>query len=314
MITVRNMLSISYAIGLQLRETLHEIDSLRTQILDLPASIKTENKIAWEAMATRIWATLTLDGYDAPKQLVTGILAHPQKPTKSVARILGLKNVYDSIHQTWRANPKPVPLTALESLFTALYPPTMNFADYEVSLKEILSYLEAKQEHPVIQAALGHGLVLSIPGFPEPGLLARSFHYLLLAKNGYDIRGYIAPDRQWAGDPAYGHLALPGVDGSSTQWIEYIAGTMHDTLSQLLKDMQESRFHIDFPPSFWELSDRQKEILSRLTNPEEKVTNRQVQREFNVSQITASRDLAKLVSLGLLYPHGKGRSVYYTKL
>jgi len=35
---------------------------------------------------------------------------------------------------------------------------------------------------------------------------------------------------------------------------------------------------------------------------------------FKVSQITASRDLSKLGALGLLFIHGKGRSVYYTKI
>ncbi len=44
------------------------------------------------------------------------------------------------------------------------------------------------------------------------------------------------------------------------------------------------------------------------------ITNKKVQKLFKVSQITASRDLAKLASVGLLFTHGKGRSVYYTKV
>lgn len=65
--------------------------------------------------------------------------------------------------------------------------------------------------------------------------------------------------------------------------------------------------------SLWKLNDRQKKILDIMENPELKITNKIVQKQFGISQITASRDLAKMVNLGVLLPHGKGRSVFYTK-
>ena len=65
--------------------------------------------------------------------------------------------------------------------------------------------------------------------------------------------------------------------------------------------------------SLWRLSNRQKLIMEKLENPNIKITNREVAKMFAVSQITASRDLSKMVNLGILLPHGKGRSVYYTK-
>jgi len=61
------------------------------------------------------------------------------------------------------------------------------------------------------------------------------------------------------------------------------------------------------------LNDRQNKILERLENPNLKITNKDVQKMFGVSQITASRDLSKMANLGILLPHGKGRSVFYTK-
>ena len=61
------------------------------------------------------------------------------------------------------------------------------------------------------------------------------------------------------------------------------------------------------------LSERQIKIFSLFDIPDVKITNRIVQREFGVSQITASRDLAKLFTLGLIYQKGRGRSVYYVK-
>jgi len=70
----------------------------------------------------------------------------------------------------------------------------------------------------------------------------------------------------------------------------------------------------NLPSSFWKLNGRQQSILSVLENPGEKITNKDVQKKFGVSQITASRDLSHLTTLGLLLAHGKGRSVYYTKV
>jgi Fic family protein len=147
-------------------------------------------------------------------------------------------------------------------------------------------------------------------------VFARLVHYLFLAKYGFDIRGYVTAERVWQDDTAtYTRLIDAYIkDHTLTRWLEYIAQSMQTTLETTLTDIQESRFHIEYPASFWELSDRQKEILKCMENPQASMTNRQVHKRFKVSQITASRDLSRLTSLGLLYPHGKGRSVYYTKI
>ncbi|MCX6791801.1 MAG: hypothetical protein NT149_02070 [Candidatus Gottesmanbacteria bacterium] len=311
------MLSFSYTISLQLRETLNTINRLRTQILTLPLSPKTETKLIWEGIAIRTWATLSLAGYDVPKHEVATILANPAKPTRAITTILGLRNAYDFIHTEWRANPRPVSLSALETLFGFTDPTESKvFPLIEPSLKELLSYLTAQEEHPIIQAGITHMHILTLPELPEPGLLARLVHYLFLAKYGFDIRGYVTPERVWQGDTAtYTRLiASYRRDHTLTQWLEYIAQSTQNNLETILTDIQESRFHIEYPAAFWELSDRQKEILTLMDTPEATMTNRQIHKRFKVSQITASRDLAKLTSLGLLYPHGRGRSVYYTKI
>src|SRR5512143_2722467 len=109
------MLSFAYTKDLQLHEILRDIDRLRSQILTLPIPVKTEYKLQWEALAIRIWSTLALSEYDVPKQYVTAILAHPTRPTRSVTMIQAQRAVYDYIHASWRANPKPVNLTAIET-------------------------------------------------------------------------------------------------------------------------------------------------------------------------------------------------------
>jgi hypothetical protein len=311
------MLSFSYTSTLQLRETLNAINRIRTQILTLPLPPKTESKLAWEGTAIRTWATLSLENYDIPKHEVATILANPVKPTRAIARILGLRRAYDIIHSEWRANPRQVSLPALETLFDLTYPNQPKiFSSVESSIKELLSYLDAQEEHPIIQAAIANMHILTIPEFEEPGIFARLTHYLFLAKYGFDIRGWVTPERIWQADmTTYTRLINAYTrDLNLTQWIEYIAQSMQTNLEAILADIQGSRFHVEYPASFWELSDRQKEILTLMDTPNASITNRQVHKRFKVSQITASRDLAKLTSMGLLYPHGKGRAVYYTKI
>jgi hypothetical protein len=311
------MLSFSYTISLQLRESLNAITRLRTQILTVPLSPKTETKRTWEGTAIRTWATLSLAGLDVPKHEVATILANAVKPTRAIARILGLRHAYDLIHDQWRANPRPVSLLALETLYDLSYPAQPKiFSSIEPSIKELLSYLDAQEEHPVIQAGIAHMHILTIPEFPDPGIFARLTHYLFLAKYGFDIRGWATPERIWQTDEATYKRLIDAYtrDLTLTQWLEYIAASMQTNLETILSDIQESRFHIEYPASFWELSDRQKEIMRLMETPQASITNRQVHKRFKVSQITASRDLAKLTSLGLLYPHGKGRAVYYTKI
>lgn len=313
------MLSFSYTIALQLRETLNSVNRLRTQILILPLTTKTETKLAWEAIAIRTWATLSIAGLNAPKHEVATILANPAKPTRAITTILRIRSAYDFIHSEWRANPRPVSISALETLFDFAYPhpnDSRSFATIEPSLKELLSYLAAEEEHPVIQAGIAHMHILTMQGIAEPGVFARLVHYLLLAKYGFDIRGWVTPDRVWQTDTETYTRLTAGYrrDHTLTRWLEYIAQSMQTNLETLSADITESRSHIEYPAAFWELSDRQKEILVLMDTPDAAITNRKIHKRFKVSQITASRDLAKLTSLGLLYPHGKGRSVYYTKI
>jgi hypothetical protein len=311
------MPAFSYTISLQLHETLRIINRVRSHILSLPLPPKTETKLAWEGTAIRTWATLSLAGYTVPKHEIATILANASHPTRGIASIPGMRNAYTYIHDQWRANPRPVTLSAMETLFSFCYPQVPHsFSPIETSLKELLTFVSAQEEHPVIQAAIAHMHILTLTDLPDPGLFARLVHYLFLAKYGYDIRGWVTPERVWQTDAAtYDRLiATYRRDQTLTGWIDYIAQSMQTNLETLLSDITQSRFHIEYPPSFWTLSDRQKDILSLMDTPGAAITNRQVHTRFKVSPITASRDLAKLTSLGLLYPHGKGRAVYYTKI
>ncbi|OGK57462.1 hypothetical protein A3H83_03340 [Candidatus Roizmanbacteria bacterium RIFCSPLOWO2_02_FULL_39_8] len=77
--------------------------------------------------------------------------------------------------------------------------------------------------------------------------------------------------------------------------------------------MNDSSNNPIFSTRLLSLNSRQREIIQMLEDPKSRITNKQVQKKFSVSQITASRDLAKLTIVGVLFSHGKGRSTWYSK-
>lgn len=316
MIMACNMLSFDYTIDLQLSETLADIDTLRNHILSLPMSPKAEVKLQWEALAIRTWSTLALSGLNAPKHHVATILANPTKPTRGTETVYAIRAATQYIHSSWRANPKAVNLSGLETLYAMLTPhPDIPFSQVETSLTELITYLSEEHAHPVIQASIAHLFILTMTQGRDLGLFACMTHYAILSKFGYDLRGFVTPQRSWREDMAtYRRLRDIYVETHHMNlWLAFMAECMRHTLETLSKDIEESRFHIEFPKSFWELTDRQKQIMRFLETPEATITNRKATKRFKISTITASRDLSRLTSLGLIYPHGKGRSVYYTK-
>lgn len=308
------MLSFAYTIDLSLKDSITRIDQTRRHILSLPLPVHSEQKLAWEGNAIRTWATLALAGHDLPRAHIAALLSHPTKPTRSVSTIYRLRECYQFIHTSWRGNAKAVSVAALETLFTTLSPDKTNvFREHESDVKELLAYVGTGTEHPVIQAALAHRHVLRTFADGDAGVFARMAHYLFLAKYGYDVRGWATPDRVWtATGKSYARLIAQ--NDSLNPWLSYIIQSELTDLTNLLANIQTGTFHVEYPQRFWELSQRQKAILTSLEDPHAKITNRDVKRSFKISQITASRDLARLTTLGLLYPHGKGRSVYYTKI
>jgi Fic family protein len=107
---------------------------------------------------------------------------------------------------------------------------------------------------------------------------------------------------------------LSRAEGNLTLWLEYFAFCIMTSLEKTAEVIKNQKFGKELPASFWKLNIRQKQILYYLENPDMKITNKEVQKMHGVSQITASRDLTELTTLGHLFARGKGRSVFYTKV
>ena len=315
------MVPFSYTLSDQLKASLQKTDALRIQMLITPLPPKAELKIRWEAMLDRVYYTLILDKSSVQKRTLVDVLtASPQikkrkLPTPEEKQVTRFKHGLDLIEQEWLVTDKPVTVRAVINLHTLACSGQYRTGDTE--LPQLMSYLEANPDHPVVQAAVVYACMYRIDAFTEGnGRIASLLALLLLYKAGYDCRGLLALEKEWLNQPQVYHEKLEQGMHSSymTSWIEYFAETLAGNLERKLQDMKVPLKTSESSKSFFDLNNRQKAIMSMLNEPGIRITNRDIQKQFKISQITSSRDLAHLVLLGLLVPHGKGRSVFYTKL
>jgi Fic family protein len=230
--------------------------------------------------------------------------------------ILKYKTALDYLNQEWLVNPKNVTLRDLLSLYDIFGKGSLNGPSS--NLQDLLDYIQAHRENPIIQSGVAFlGIERTTPFTTGNSRFARLLAYLFLYKDGYDVKGLIQFDKKWAEDLSLLNDALRvGLSAASiTIWLEFYAQSIIENLRATLEEIGKTKdYNIGLDNSLWEINDRQKEILNLLEQPNTTITNRKVTKRFKISQITASRDLSKLATLGLLFPHGKGRSVYYTKV
>lgn len=312
------MIHLSYTLSLGLKETLKEIDSLRAGILLSIVPPKTELKLRWETTVNRVFCSLNLAGSELTKTQVEKILTDPPKKLEPEEKeVVKYKKALDYIYQHWLVNPQIITTKTVVSLHDLYHPGKLRSS--ETVIKDFLKYLQINPEHPVVQSAVALAQITTLSPFAQAnGITARLLAYLFFYKYGYDFRGILVFEKEWQKKPPVFRETLQRAikNGNLTLFIEYYAQTvasqLKEALSLLKTEPQEKT-----PASslnLWNLDDRQKAILNYLEQPETTITNRKVQKLFKVSQITASRDLAKLAQLGLIFSHGKGRSIYYTKV
>lgn len=316
-ICLGGMFSISYNASSILMEQIKKIDSLRTQLLLTPISPKTELKLRWEAMIQRIYWSLALSGNTLTKNEMIRLITNQNKDnlTSEERDVIEYKKGLDYISHEWLASTKTVSTETILSLHELACPG--RFILTETKIESFFDYLKSSTEHPVIQAAIAQiGLIHLRPFTNGNGRTARLLALLFLYKYGFDFRGLLCLEEYWRRDitTLQFETKLSIERGNVTNWLEYFAKAVVTQLEKTTQQILAKRGESNLPGAVWELNDRQKEILAHMENPALTMTNKKVQKMFRISQITASRDLSKLAILGLLFAHGKGRSVYYTRI
>jgi len=316
------MMNLSYNLSAELKENLQKVETLRRVILLTPISSQFKLRFRWEAMLERIYWSLS-DKSISKKDLI-GLFTKQEKKnlTEIEKELLNYKKALDYISQNWLVSRKAVTLKTILTLHEIACRQTLRksignlFRINEVPLRQIMDYIQTGTEHAVIQSGIAYIQVVNISPFTEGNRrVGRLLSYLFLYKSGYDFDRYLVLERFLGEDKEVvaKHMQEAIRSRNLTVWLEYFSRELTTQLEKIKADLESVRFRIELPVFFLQLNERQKTILTWLEQPDISLTNRDVQKRYKVSQITASRDLVKLVNLGLLYPHGKGRSVSYTK-
>ncbi len=312
------MVNLSYSLSASLIESLQRIDNLRQKILLTPLSPKAELKMRWEAMVNRLyWSLLLSDNSKSRTEMVKLLNSDLRKKrlTEDEQQVISYKKALDYISQNWFVSQNRITSKVVITLHDLACPG--RFKGSEAELRQVLDYLQASSENPVVQAGMAQIQTITLTPFSDGnGRTARLLALLFLYKAGFDFRGLLVLEEYFRRDLAAFREATESVSKSQnlTLWLEYFAKGMVTQLEKAQEDLALQRSHLELPASFWVLNDRQKEILTILDQPDSTITNKKVQKQFRVSQITASRDLSQLADLGLIFARGKGRSIYYTKV
>jgi len=321
------MPQLAYNLSDNIKRCLGEIDTLRKSIVLTSINPKISLRLRWNSEIERIYWAFSLTDFQYFKQQITDILIKRSEGNKKMPKekrlILDYKKALDYIRSDWLAANKEIDANTVRDLFdiaikpTAGNPSVTKFNSRKNLIDHLMEYLRAGKEHPVIQAGIAHIQILGLSPFNEGnGRISRLLTYLVLYKEGYDFNDLFYLEEYFRKDIVSLREAVKSVDltQNMTLWLEYFTKGVVIQLEKTYENIKTEKFGSSTPYTFWRLNDRQEEILVILQNPNEKVNNSRVQKLFKTTQITASRDLAKLTSLGLLFPHGKGRSTYYTKV
>ncbi len=318
-------MALSYNVSPNLKKLINRAELLRQKIAISPISRKNETKLQWDATVQKLVWSLSLSDNTLSKRDIEKILFFPidKELTKEEKEIVNYKKALDYINQNWYVTTRPVLPQTILKLHEIACSPTISsslgdlFRQSEESLDRFLNYLQTGEENAIIQAGIAQIEIVHLKPFTDGnGRAARLSSLLLLHKYGYDFRGLLVLSEFWRRDVVAFRQITKSVlrRENLTLWLEYFAHAVVSQLEKTVKTIDSMQFKSDLPESYWELNERQKQILSTLDQPAATIKNKQAQKMFKISQITASRDLAKLVSLGLVFAHGKGRSVYYTKV
>lgn len=138
---------------------------------------------------------------------------------------------------------------------------------------------------------------------------------ILLYKRGFDLKRFFALDDYYDHDRNSYYAALQTVDPETldvTKWLEYFTEgvavsikTVREKvmgLSRNIKVLKEEGQVI--------LNSRQMQIVEKIIS-DGKVTNKDIQKMFGISNVAAYKELSKLLELEVLSQKGKGRATRY---
>ena len=169
--------------------------------------------------------------------------------------------------------------------------------------------------NPVLLAGIAHYEIAKIHPFIDGnGRTARLLATVILYLSEFDHRRIFALDDYYDRDRKAYYAALKTVqtnNGDLTQWLEYftngVAASVQEVKDSILRLGTKGKRGLRKQIS---LTKRQMQIIEHI-NTHGKVTNRDLQKLFNISAQAVHKELSKLVDMKVIKPAGEGRSLHY---
>mgnify|MGYP001619318903 CR=1 FL=1 len=307
------MLTFSYTINPSLRKEIEKIDETRNKILLELISRRCELQLRWETVLDRITQGSRFTSKKLKRQEVLDDIDPRRNKSKGTENMSYLKT-FEWVRQNWYLNSQTVEPQAVRKVLS-FFGTSARLDEKQIS--DALDFIQVNPEHPIIQAALSFFLISQILPKDDNNIrLSIIISNIFMYKYGYDFRGLLNLEEFLLSDLAHFQelLSRAEKERNLSSYLEYFTQAVSISAEHAARKIAEGQFKNDLPSSFYDLSERRKEIMGMFDKPGVKISNKTIQKEFGVSQITASRDLAKLHALGLIFSAGKGRSVYYTKI
>lgn len=289
------MKSFFYTKSQLLIQYLSQIEELRKTVLLVNLSPQYKNQLRWQVLNKRV-----------------NVFFHLANKTVNNKEVNQIRNSLNYIYQNWLASDEAITYSTIIDLYLKTFNGRLLITNKEI--EEGLKYIQISSEHPIIQAALAKIIFLSLNTFSKDN---EQFSDLVLTlfmyKYGYDLRRIVAYEEYFFKDKEnYEEIIKSAIKKQNlTQWLEYFTSGLIKQLESTINEIKLKK--VDKSNTFY-LNDRQKKILFMFEEPNRKITNKVVMKEFKTSPVTAARDLAKLAKLNLILMVGKGRSTYYLKV
>ena len=309
-------MSIGYLHSLSLSQNLKDFEKNHQQLLLLPLTRKQEQQFRYEALIKKLFFINKIAGLKVEATQIFRLLKpfSNKRPNQEQQYLLNYKQLWQQIDYNWTNNPQPLTLDWLEDSARLLYGDKYKYD--RPKLQNFLRFVQSKSEHSLIQAATVFFLLSDYLVSPQQAALPLSIlsAYLFLAKGGFSFRQLLVLEEALFQQKIASKAKLPLSAQNMSKTLEQFVFELNLLTEALIEKIKDNRYDLHYPSGFFELSSRQQNILALFENPETKVTNRLISHQYKVSQITASRDLSRLASLGLVLSSGKGRGTYYLKI
>jgi len=213
---------------------------------------------------------------------------------------------------------RKVPVAVVDSYGKVVFqPPPKNRVPH--LMKDFTLWLNSNQAHelyPVLLSGISHYEFVRIHPFVDGnGRTARALATLILYLKGFDTKRFFALDDYYNEDRGRYYAALQTVDQKRldiTLWLEYFCEGVAVSMSRVKDAVLELSFDRRAKEKKGQifLNERQRKTLKHLqTNL--RITTKEYQNMFNVSERTARGHLNELVKLDLIKPVGPQKGRYY---